>query len=62
MEDFSKISEEDQAKLLTVNVPTTKFELQRINLVRELQILDTEPDEEYNRLISLVARILKVAK
>ncbi len=51
---------EDIVKLHELQVPVPAHELDRIQLLRQSQLLDTPPEEPYDRYVSMAARIFKV--
>lgn len=53
-------SENDEKKLGAVSVPLPSHERERVLLLRQCNLLDTEQDEAFDRFTNLAARCFKV--
>ncbi len=52
----------DARELGELQVPVPQCECERLKILRETRLMDTEDETDYNRYVQLAARIFKVSK
>lgn len=57
-ENFHKLRLYDEK--LPVKIPLPRDERERLQVIKQLEILDTPPDKNYDRFTVLAAKVLKV--
>lgn len=50
------VNESDEMELMDLEVPTSSFELERLTVLRQCEIVGTEMDPLYDRFTALAAR------
>eukprot|EP01033_Poteriospumella_lacustris_P020073 gene20073-14640_t len=58
--EIDRITEDDRQKLRGLKVPIPKKEEDRLLVLRQCNLLDTQADESFDRFTSLCARLFKM--